>query len=59
MRRQVASLIPQLGRAFAAENGAVGQLSASWLKRGYADDANLKKTALYDYHVSQGGVNIV
>ena len=24
--------------------------------RGFADDANLKKTALYDLHVEQGGM---
>ena len=50
MLRQIASLIPAVRTVIAGES--VGALS---LVRGFADDANLKKTVLYDLHVQNGG----
>ena len=50
MRRQVLKLLPRLSAAQAsATRGPALQL------RGFADDANLKKTELYDFHVAHGG----
>jgi len=55
MRRQVLALLPQLARAQQAV-GARAAIAGSqpWV-RFFADDANLKKTALYDFHVAHGG----
>ena len=50
MRRQVAAL---LGRVAFGSNQFSGV--APCLTRSFADDANLKKTALYDFHVAHGG----
>ena len=50
MLRQISSLIPAVRSAIAGD--AVGALA---LVRGFADDANLKKTVLYDLHVQNGG----
>lgn len=61
MRVQSAATLIR-GALRAATSDAGSKLSnncsaASFLiaRRGFADDANLKKTALYDYHVAQGG----
>jgi hypothetical protein len=55
MRRAALRLVPFVqGSRNAASKQAVpllNQLQA----RGFADDANLKKTTLYDFHVSHGG----
>mmetsp|Transcript_27278 Transcript_27278/g.69441 ORF Transcript_27278/g.69441 Transcript_27278/m.69441 type:complete len:405 (-) Transcript_27278:318-1532(-) len=48
MRRQVAASFFKLGRAAWAPAEQAGAV------RHFADDANLKKTVLYDYHVAQG-----
>lgn len=57
MRRQAGALLPQLSRAFAlsAEQQVQGGLASALFKRCYADDANLKKTVFYDFHVAHGG----
>jgi hypothetical protein len=47
MLKQVSKLLPATRSAQAEVVGA--------LFRGFADDANLKKTALYDLHVANGG----
>lgn len=53
MRRQALQLVPRLlsggkaGAAFPALSAAA--------RRSFADDASLKKTALYDFHVEHGG----
>lgn len=57
MTRQVLKLLPQLRSSlhrgsFASTTQAVPQL---FLTRGFADDASLKKTPLYDFHVQNGG----
>jgi hypothetical protein len=50
MRRQILKLVPRLTQAQAqVARGAALQF------RGYADDANLLKTSLYDFHVAHGG----
>jgi hypothetical protein len=57
MRRQlVQQLLPSVlrgGQPSPAVCGASGQLSQQI--RGFADDANLKKTGLYDFNVEHGG----
>lgn len=53
MQRQSAVFLSQLLRANCATRAAVPAVS-SLLKRGYADDASLLKTVLYDFHVSHG-----
>ncbi len=56
MRRQlVASGLLALQRigAASAEQQALGLCHLA--RRGFADDANLKKTVLYDFHVAHGG----
>ena len=50
MLRQAASRLAQPIRA-AVARPAVCVMA----QRGYADDANLLKTALYDYHIANGG----
>ncbi len=55
--RCIVGLLPQLfGRAtglgLQQHASATGSLL---LARGFADDANLKKTVLYDFHVAHGG----
>ncbi len=57
MTRQILKLLPQLRTSlhrgsFASTTQAVPQL---FLTRGFADDASLKKTPLYDFHVENGG----
>jgi hypothetical protein len=57
MRKSVSKLLPQLLRSHAAASSpAVQQIGFKLhLVRGFADDANLKRTALYDFHVAHGG----
>jgi hypothetical protein len=56
MRRSVLSVLPQLLRSSAAVNSPAFQNLSNKLQwRAFADDANLKKTALYDFHVAHGG----
>lgn len=61
MRRQAAvQLLRALGRAgsdAAASAKHSNSCAAAGLlaTRGFADDASLKKTVLYDYHVANGG----
>jgi hypothetical protein len=57
MRRSVSKVLPQLLRSHAAASSpAIQQIGFKLhLVRGFADDANLKKTALYDFHVAHGG----
>lgn len=59
MRRAQAAvqLLRALGRAGSEAPAASSKLSNSCgliLSRGFADDANLKKTVLYDFHVANG-----
>jgi aminomethyltransferase len=59
MRRQVAAALVAFGRGVAVQQ-QLGKESAALagltgLRRGFADDASLKKTVLYDFHVAQGG----
>lgn len=59
MRRQILNLVPSLLRSQQAgllqqsANNSSGLLQS--IKRGYADDANLKKTPFYDFNVAAGG----
>eukprot|EP00775_Hariotina_reticulata_P006762 gene6762-6979_t len=56
MRRSVLSVLPQLLRSNAAVSSPAAQHLANKLQwRAFADDASLKKTALYDFHVAHGG----
>ncbi|KAF6248527.1 hypothetical protein COO60DRAFT_1706973 [Scenedesmus sp. NREL 46B-D3] len=57
MRRSLSKVLPQLLRSHAAASSPVVQQIGFklHLARGFADDANLKKTALYDFHVAHGG----
>lgn len=56
MRRSVLAVLPQLVRGHAVANApAFVHLNSKWQLRSFADDANLKKTALYDFHVAHGG----
>lgn len=56
MRRSVLAVVPQLVRSHAAANApAFAQLSNLIQARSFADDASLKKTALYDFHIAHGG----
>ena len=63
MRRQIAlQLLRSLGAPAAAEpawvqasNAALRAPTTLLARRGYADDADLKKTPLYDFHVEHGG----
>lgn len=57
MTRQVLRLLPQLrsrlhGGSVARNTAAISQLFQT---RGFADDASLMKTPLYDFHVENGG----
>ncbi len=56
LRRQAQALLPRLS-ALAQKQAApaVAQAWSQQLLRSFADDANLKKTALYDLHVAHGG----
>lgn len=57
MRRQIALLLRTSLRAGEA-GGSVNTTTAATslaIRRGYADDANLLKTPLYDFHVEHGG----
>ena len=51
MLRHIVKLVPSCRAAVSSE--AIG--GAISLVRGFADDANLKKTALYELHVDNGG----
>lgn len=53
MRRQVLQLLPQLARAGVAGRASV--IGGSPWVRKFADDANLKKTALFSFHEEHGG----
>ena len=63
MRRQALSLVRGILRTAATDAGpnasntttstAIGVVA---LRRGFADDASLLKTPLYDYHVENGGM---
>ncbi|EFJ41696.1 hypothetical protein VOLCADRAFT_107582 [Volvox carteri f. nagariensis] len=54
--RRLLTLLPQLGRAGALRASEHASATGSLLfTRGFADDANLKKTVLYDFHVANGG----
>ncbi|KXZ44287.1 hypothetical protein GPECTOR_70g518 [Gonium pectorale] len=54
--RRLLSLLPQLGRAAGLRASEHAAASGSLLfARGFADDANLKRTVLYDFHVANGG----
>lgn len=56
MRRSVLAVLPQLLRSNAVVSSpALQHLSSKLQLRSFADDANLKKTALYDFHVAHGG----
>ncbi|GFR40816.1 hypothetical protein Agub_g1438, partial [Astrephomene gubernaculifera] len=54
--RRFLSLLPKLGRAGALRASEHATATGSLIfTRGFADDANLKKTVLYDFHVANGG----
>ena len=60
MRRQAAiTLLRSLTSAATGQAGAkasnVGGAAGVLLRRGFADDASLMKTPLYDFHVAHGG----
>ena len=58
MRRQlVQQLLPSVLRQQQQSAGAQSVLGAQLSQqiRGFADDANLKKTGLYDFNVEHGG----
>jgi aminomethyltransferase len=60
MRRQALKLLPRLaiGGQAQQQNATVAaraMLGMQLQLRGFADDANLKKTVLYDFHVAHGG----
>lgn len=60
VRRQLFGLLPSLVGRHAAAGKQVGQIGAlagmrPTLARGFADDADLKKTVLYDFHIENGG----
>eukprot|EP00877_Chromochloris_zofingiensis_P001110 jgi/Chrzof1/109/Cz01g03240.t1 len=58
MRRHVRAFLPHLARCKTVEartSVAFQQLGSQLLSRGYADDAALKQTSLYDFHVAHGG----
>lgn len=54
--RRLLALLPQLGRAGALRESQHATATGSLIfTRGFADDADLKKTVLYDLHVANGG----
>lgn len=62
MRQGVRHLLPRLdsvGSIWLQQNSGaaacVGQFTLNTGRRGFADDANLKKTPLHDFHVENGG----
>lgn len=60
MRRAAAQLVTALARGAAEATGAAkvsNSCAAAGLlaRRGFADDAGLLKTPLYDFHVANGG----
>lgn len=56
MRRHLASLLPR-AQGIAASCRQPTQAAVVIATRGFADDANLKKTVLYDFHVEHGGAS--
>ena len=60
MTRQALRLLAPL-RAGLRSTGCAGHPAAPWCalsSRGFASDADLKKTPLYDFHVEHGGNKI-
>lgn len=53
MRRASLSILPRI--SWLASLDKSGFQAAGPLVRGFADQADLKKTPLYDFHVEQGG----
>lgn len=61
MRRSALSLLPSLRAGLLQQQQAAAVLGArlgAQQLRFFADDANLKKTTLYDFHVAHGGAPI-
>ena len=60
MRRQARSLVRSALRASEATSASNSTTAAASfaIRRGYADDANLLKTPLYDFHVENGGMSL-
>lgn len=56
MRRHLASLLPR-AQGIAAPFQQPTQSAVIIASRGFADDATLKKTVLYDFHVEHGGAS--
>ena len=56
MRRHLASLLPR-AQGIAASCQQPTKAAVFIASRGFADDANLKKTVLYDFHVAHGGAH--
>jgi len=54
MRKQLLSLALRGQRALAQQQQA-GTSAPALALRSFADDANLKKTPFYDFHVEHGG----
>ena len=59
MRRQAAvQLFKAIGRCAGSDSAKLSNnlpAAAAALRRGFADDASLLKTPLYDFHVAHGG----
>lgn len=60
MRRQALTLVRSALRASESAGAANSTTAAASfaIRRGFADDANLMKTTLYDFHVENGGTSI-
>ena len=59
MRRQALTLVRsalRAGESASAANSTTAAASFA-IRRGFADDANLMKTTLYDFHVENGGTS--
>ena len=60
MRRQALTLLRTALRSGAGEASGANTTTAAAsfaLRRGFADDASLLKTPLYDFHVEHGGAS--
>ncbi len=55
MRRHLAFLLPRAQGIAARSWMQSTQPAMCMASRGFADDASLKKTVLYDFHVEHGG----
>lgn len=58
MRRNALSLLRTAVRSIADESLSAKTTTAAGclaIRRGFADDANLLKTPLYDFHIAHGG----